>query len=949
MLLRNLNMYVCVYNNLFSLKNNIFKTLILSILSFNYLSSQYHPPIQNFSTDVYNAGNQNWSISQDAFNRVYVANNFGLLEFNGSDWTLHSTPNNTIMRSVFVNSSAVYTGAYMDFGYWLRQKNGSLMYTSLAESLNFKMIEDEQVWNILPHKQFIIFQTLDRLIIYNQVTRDLTTFNPVSGILKVFIENDNIYYQDNNLSIYSIFNEEAVLFLSAADLNYNQVVGLNTTLLGTFIFTRENGLLLKQNSVKPYNTVLSKQLANDLLYSFTKTQNGQLVLGTIRNGVYVLSSTAELVQHFTTNTGLSNNTVLSLFSDSQNGLWLGLDNGLSYIPLSSSKKFFSSTQESIGTVYTTKIFNNSLYIGTNQGLYYRPLNSTTPLEPIAGLDGQVWSLQVLNNSLLCGHDKGAFEIMGKRAKPLYSGTGVWLFQLLNNNQLLAGTYNGLHLFDITQANLRYVGQVNNFPISSRYFEVLNSHELLVSHEYKGVFKVLLNDDHKSVITSERIPNVPTSLYSSMITFIDDVYYFSKDGFFKYDNSTNQFTKNEIISSLFQDNNFTSAKMVVDREKYLWFFERNNLIRVEKGALSSEFIINKFPLSYDMRKTNTGFENISHVSESEFLIGTSNGFFVFDTFKVQSYAPIIMLNKLEASNKANQKQELYLNDTAELEANNNSISAHYFIANNNIADKPLFQYRLDGYSENWSEWVPDASVNFSNLGFGNYTLNARAMVGDVMSDEAHKFSFKIRRPWYFSTVALLIYLLLMVGILRLINARYTKYYRHEQEKLIKENQRKLDLMELRQNEEIMRIKNEQLEDNIEQKNKELAISTMAMIKKNQFMNAMLNDLEPAAANPTVSRVLRTIKRSLKNDDDWEFFEQAFDNADKDFLKRLKETHPVLTNHDLKLCAYLRLNLSSKEIAPILNISVKSVDIKRYRLRKKMALQHDQNLTEHILSL
>mgnify|MGYP003331829594 FL=1 len=143
--------------------------------------------------------------------------------------------------------------------------------------------------------------------------------------------------------------------------------------------------------------------------------------------------------------------------------------------------------------------------------------------------------------------------------------------------------------------------------------------------------------------------------------------------------------------------------------------------------------------------------------------------------------------------------------------------------------------------------------------------------------------------------------------------------------------------------------QELEDNIEQKNKELAISTMAMIKKNQFMNALLNDLQPAAANPSVSRVLRTIQRSLKSDDDWEFFQQAFDNADKDFLKRLKDMYPSLTNHDLKLCAYLRLNLSSKEIAPLLNISVKSVDIKRYRLRKKMALQHDQNLTEYILSL
>jgi DNA-binding CsgD family transcriptional regulator len=187
------------------------------------------------------------------------------------------------------------------------------------------------------------------------------------------------------------------------------------------------------------------------------------------------------------------------------------------------------------------------------------------------------------------------------------------------------------------------------------------------------------------------------------------------------------------------------------------------------------------------------------------------------------------------------------------------------------------------------------------------------------------------------------------IFRIVNSRYSNYYRKEQQKLIKENNRKLNLMELKKNEEIMRIKNEQLEENIVQKNKELAISTMAMVKKNQFMNALLNDLEPAANDPTVARVLRIIKRSLKNDDDWEFFEQAFDNADKDFLKRLKEKHDALTNHDLKLCAYLRLNLSSKEIAPLLNISVKSVDIKRYRLRKKIDLDHDQNLTEYILSL
>ncbi len=913
------------------------------------LLSQYHPPIQNYSTDLYQAGNQNWKISQDAYNRVYVANNFGLLEFNGSNWDLHPTPNNTILRSVFVNNSAVYTGAYMDFGYWLRQDNGQLKYTSLVKTLDFDMIEDEQIWNIVPHKQFVIFQSLDRLIIYNQIKRSLNTFTPISGILKLFVVGDNIFYQDDNLSIYKIVNEKAELYIRANALKNNMVTGLANTSKGILIVTRDGGLLLFNEYISAVNLKVSSDLSRDVVFSFTQTSKGQLVLGTVKNGVYILTDSGELIQHIGTNEGLLNNTVLSVLSDNENGIWLGLDNGLAYVSLASPKLFYSVTQKAIGTVYTTKILGDVLYVGTNQGLYYKRNNSSEPLKPILGLDSQVWSLQVIDNTLFCGHDKGAFIVNNATVTPLSTSPGFWMFRQLSNTQLLAGSYNGFHLFEKSGNTWRYRNRIQNFSMSSRFFEVLNENEILVSHEYKGVFKLTLNAEKSAVLSAAQIPDVPTSLYSSMIAFQGDVYYFSKDGFYKFDVTSNKFEKNQHISSMFNENNFTSAKMVVDREKYLWFFDRNNLIRVEKGALSNEFIVNKFPLSYDLRKTNTGFENISHAENDEYLVGTSNGFFLFDISKIKSSSPKMYLDAFTASDKDNQKHHIHISNDIDLKADFNTISASYFIVNNTNAEKALFQFKLEGYSENWSEWSEDATVMYNNLRYGSYTLTARAMIGDVVSLEEHITPIKIRRPWYLSTVSLIGYVLLMFGLFRIVNTRYTNYYRREQEKLILENQRKLDLMELKQNEEIMRIKNEQLEDNIEQKNKELAISTMAMIKKNQFMNALLNDLEPASSNPTVSRVLRTIKRSLKNNDDWEFFEQAFDNADKDFLRRLKEIHPALTNHDLKLCAYLRLNLSSKEIAPLLNISVKSVDIKRYRLRKKMTLEHDQNLTEYILSL
>ena len=148
---------------------------------------------------------------------------------------------------------------------------------------------------------------------------------------------------------------------------------------------------------------------------------------------------------------------------------------------------------------------------------------------------------------------------------------------------------------------------------------------------------------------------------------------------------------------------------------------------------------------------------------------------------------------------------------------------------------------------------------------------------------------------------------------------------------------------------MSIENEKLSQDIDGKNRELAISTMSMIKKNQFLSKIKSDLKEAESSSKISSVIKVIDRHLNNQDDWKFFEEAFNNADKDFLKKVKNYHPSLTNNDLRLCAYLRLNLSSKDIAPLLNISLSSVEIKRYRLRKKMNLSRNEGLTEHLLSL
>jgi DNA-binding CsgD family transcriptional regulator len=172
------------------------------------------------------------------------------------------------------------------------------------------------------------------------------------------------------------------------------------------------------------------------------------------------------------------------------------------------------------------------------------------------------------------------------------------------------------------------------------------------------------------------------------------------------------------------------------------------------------------------------------------------------------------------------------------------------------------------------------------------------------------------------------------------------------KLIEENNRLLEIKELEIEQQLMKLENEKLILDVDLKNKELAATSMNLNSKNELLAFIKEDLKKTSESNnslSVKSVIRTINKNITEEDSWKVFKEAFDNADKDFLKKIKQAHSSLTPNDLRLCAYLRLNLSSKEIAPLLNISLRSVEIKRYRLRKKMDLHHEQGLVEYIISV
>jgi len=155
-------------------------------------------------------------------------------------------------------------------------------------------------------------------------------------------------------------------------------------------------------------------------------------------------------------------------------------------------------------------------------------------------------------------------------------------------------------------------------------------------------------------------------------------------------------------------------------------------------------------------------------------------------------------------------------------------------------------------------------------------------------------------------------------------------------------------------EIERLKTEKLKSEIQGKNKELASATMHLINKNSFivqtkshLNSIIKKSKNQEVKNEIKKIISSIEKNIAGDKDWEQFEMHFDEVHGDFMSRFKSRFPDLSPQEIKLSAYLRMNLSSKEIANLMNITIRGVEIARYRLRKKIQLERSENLQEFIL--
>ncbi len=923
-------------------------TLIINILGgILILYTQSLPPIQSFPMEEYAAGNQNWMLTQGSNNEIYIANNEGVLSFDAERWKLY--PTSSIVRSVAFFDGILYSGSYMDFGFWTKQPNGELTYQSIVEEHDIEIIEDEQFWNIYKIEDNLIFQSLNRILLFNRTTKEIKPIKPEKPILKSFVVDDRLYFQLEGGGIYQYTPVGISYLFGESEFYDTEVIEIFPLSDGLRVLTSSKGFFTYRNNfLRPW-VVLKSILKNELVYSGLQSSNGNFVIGTVANGLYILSENGRESKHFNFEKGLLNNTVLSIYEDKDLNLWLGLDNGINCVMTNSPLEMYYDSKGQLGTVYASVRFQNKLYIATNRGLFYRTLNfSDSEFSLVSGLSGQNWNLEIVNGVLFVGHDRGTFIVNRETAIRIGSYIGAWTHRSIDRNTILVGTYDGIHVLKRLNGVWKYGFKVSGFDISSRHLETINANQVLISHEYKGVYHLTLSNDLKLAEDVRKL-SVRRGRHASLAKLNDEVYYLSPNGMFSFNIDEQDFLPLSVSSLIFQNDSFLTGKMIVDQQNRIWTFFEKNIVLLEKNIFDSSFSVQKIPLHSDLRKTNLGFENVGDLNNGSFVIGTMNGFLNLSLNQYIIPKSQLFFNRITAFDIYQKENSLSLIEKSNLSPEMNNIrfefSAPYYSTLNAIQ----YQWYVEGYHTDWLPWSDLSFAEFKNLDYGDYTFYVRAQTGQQPIGEVMTYSFSVLHPWYISYWAIGIYFLVIILLSLFINNLYTKYYERKQIKYVEETKKELALKELSNTKALVEAKNDKLSQRIESKNRELAISTMSMIKKNTLLGAIKDQLIKVTEISELQNVVKNIDQNINNQDDWNFFEEAFNNADQDFLKKIKDLHPKLTPNDLRLCAYLRLNLSSKEIASLLNISSKSVEIKRYRLRKRMNLEHETNLIGYILSV
>jgi len=939
------------------------------------------PEIMNYATQDYHGGTQTWSAQQSGNGVLYFGNNDGLLSFDGSYWRQYPVSNKTAIRSVLIDSVSgnIYVGSQNELGYFSPGPAGDLIYHSLKKLIPEQYREFADVWHIIITGNAVFFRTNQKIFQFFRDNNTVRVYQAPTEWRYMKKTGDRLLAQDRRQGILEFRNNKWEPVCDHPALQEGLITSIldyrSDTLLVTTL--RDGIFLLHGAQLWRMPTEADGIFTSSRIYCAARVNTDEFAIGTTSAGCFIINAAGKLVQTISRSDGLQNNNVLCLFADNNRNLWVGLDNGIDYVAYNTAIKKILPDKQNQLSGYAINIFNNRLYIGTSDGLYQVPLEGAVKdlsfskglFSRVPNSNGQVWCVEELNKQVLMGHHEGSFRIEDNRLSPILEHIGSWLFIPVpgsNGKTLIGGTYTGLELFDYNGQQWVSRGKIEGLNESLRFLVPENDSILWSSHPLKGIYRLVLSPDKKKLTYKlyTHKNGLPDD-FSNCVHFIrGKMVATTTSGVYEYVAASDSFVPSHIVPEALRGKNIQYLRE--DAHNNIWFQtdKKVGFIDYNKPSGSEPFSILYLPELTN--KLVRGFEFIYPYDMENIFVGSEKGVYHVNYKNYLQQAPqlSILIGKVKAISKSDSLvyggYPAHTDKVASsLPSRWNSFHFEYSAPFYGHQENIEYSYQLAGFDDQWSDWTKKSEKDYTNLQAGKYTFLVKARTNLGNESKPVSYSFVINPAWYQTMWAYLAYLLLLLLAIYAYAKWQRKKFALQQQRYAKDQEhlRYMHQLETEHNEkEIVKLQNDKLATDVEFKNRELASATAHLVERGKVLSTIKDELLRLQKTTAVqgvavdfSRALTILNGAEKNDNYWDQFVSHFDQVYSNYLTILKTRYPTLSPTDLKLCAYLRMNLSSKEISQLMNISVRSVEIARYRLRKKLHLATDDNLTDFLIAI
>ena len=921
------------------------------LLMFNSIGFSSVPDIVNYTTKDYLSHSMNYGFAQDSSGIIYIANAYCVLEYDGSSFRKIPLVNGKSALSLLKDETGrIYVGSSSEFGYLGKDSTQKTIYISLKDQI-IGNSEFNQIYGTKLYEGSVYFMTKSKIFKTNKDSiREVKGFEEVSSIKSLSTINNELIYWEENKGLGVVKNNEGNIFIPEQSIkSVNAIQWINKD----YVFFGEFGIRSARSPglYKHSNLALGKCEITSVL----KINEDEYLLGTVKSGIYVMNSNGEIARNLTTKNGLKDNFINHLFLDKAGNVWIAYNNGIGILKWNSPIQYITNSQGFEGMGYSGIVYESRFYIATSYGLYVMDdwrngLNAIRKFSKIKGLpENKINNLTVANGQLIISQANETYTLIN--GKPVMispnDNQGSWVWNTsskYNKNEAFVGHYLGISNYVFSKGSWQFKSNIAGYKESSRVLEVDRKGVIWAIQGNKGLYRIALNSKRDSAIS---VINYATK-YGFSPDYFNDIFYLgnkiyitSFGGMYYLEND-----------SLLEDDTFHAVSKYVLRARK---FDENNIYGIYKDKAyvikknSGKWVIKNTPVSYLKSNLVGSAEFFNKISESKYLIGTQEGFVIYEPKINQEIQKInCLIRKIELLGDT--KDSLLFNGKPKTirsySFEDNNLRFSFSIPAFGEMNQIIYETQLVANKNSLNGWQALKDVNFkeyTNLKEGDYTFAVRAKKGDtVLGVDIH--SFVILPPWYRTVGAKLSYLIAL-----LITAWYIRKRFDKQAKILQaEKEIELEIKEKLHNAE-------KLEIELSNKENELAYMALSYTNKKEMLASVVGKLDSLSKemkhddSTKIISLKRSISTNMDDESNWNNFQVHFDQKNNNFFQKLREHDSKLNESYLLFCSYVKMGKSNKEIAELLTISVAAVEKRKYRLKKKWNLSDDVSFTDYLKSI